>query len=113
MATMAAAAIMAAATLYNGFQQQRSAKAQLKQQQQFQAQNLKQAQEQATEQEMQYNAQNQQSPNIEDFDTGNSASSYSNILSNGTDNNFVLNIQKLGANAVKTGYERYNQDGSI
>lgn len=110
MASAVATAALAAVSLYNGFRQQKAAKAQLKAQQQYYNQSLQQAKDQATEQEMQYNSQNQQSPNIEDFDTGNSASSYSNILSNGTDNNFTLNIQKLG---TTTGYEKYNQNGSV
>ena len=113
MATAIATAALAAVSLYNGFRQQKTAKAQLKAQQQYQDQSLQQAQDQARQQEMQYNAQNQQSPDIEDFDTGNSSAGYSNILSNGNDNNFVLNIQKLGSNLNKTGYERYNQNGSI
>lgn len=113
MAAAAATAALTAVSLYNGFRQQKLAKQQLRAQQQYQQQSLQQAKDQATQQEMQYNAQNQQSPNIEDFDTGSSASGYSNILSNGTDNNFVLNIQKLGANANKTGYEKYNLNGGV
>lgn len=111
-ATIAAAVLMAGSTVYNGMKQEKSAKKQLAQQQAFQEQNLAESRKQAAEQEMQYNAANQQSPDVEDFDTGGN-SGYGNILS-GTNQGYTIQTNKLGS--VLSGnnsYSKYNQSGSI
>ncbi len=113
--TAIATAALAAVSLFNGVQQTNNAKRQLNAQKEMQAQQLAQAEDQAKQQEMQYNAANQQAPNVEDFDTGGS-SGYSNILS-GLNKGYTIQDKKLNStdsfNNGRTGYERYNNSSNI
>jgi len=110
--TAIATAALAAVSLFNGVQQTNNAKRQLNAQKEMQAQQLAQAEDQAKQQEMQYNAANQQAPNVEDFDTGGSFCYFKIFCGLNTIQDKKLNSTDSFNNG-RTGYERYNNSSNI